>query len=86
MLAAGHSKAVAWRASAILGIATLLGVLTVLVFTKSLAEGLPLSAGVTLYVAASDLIPEVNREPGAGVAFAVFLGVGFFLVLQHFFH
>ena len=29
-------------------------------------DALPLSAGVTLYVAASDLIPEVNREPGVG--------------------
>jgi hypothetical protein len=30
---------------------------------------------VTLYVAASDLIPEVNREPGVGMAVLVFLGV-----------
>jgi ZIP family zinc transporter/zinc and cadmium transporter len=69
-----------------LGCATLLGVLTVTVFSRSLPAGLPLSAGVTLYVAASDLIPEVNREPGMGVAFAVFLGVGAFLGIQHFFH
>ncbi len=86
MLAGGRSKKAAWLASAILGGATVLGVLTVTVFTRSLPAGLPLSAGVTLYVAASDLIPEVNREPGMGVALAVFLGVGVFLGLQYFFH
>jgi zinc transporter ZupT len=37
---------------------------------------LPLSAGVTLYVAASDLIPEVNaHERGARTSFMVFAGV-----------
>ena len=86
MLAAGHRKRAAWLASAVLGVATVIGVLTVTVFTRSLSAGLPLSAGVTLYVAASDLIPEVNRERGVGVALAVFAGVGLFLVLQHFFH
>jgi ZIP family zinc transporter/zinc and cadmium transporter len=86
MLASGHRKKAAWLASAALGCATVLGVLTVTVFTRSLPQGLPLSAGVTLYVAASDLIPEVNREPGMGVALAVFLGVGLFLGIQHLFH
>lgn len=86
MLAGGSSRKVAWLASALLGFATFLGVITVTVFTRSLTAGLPLSAGVTLYVAASDLIPEVNREPGTLVALAVFLGVGMFLLLQHFFH
>jgi ZIP family zinc transporter/zinc and cadmium transporter len=86
MLAAGRSKRASWAASALLGVATLLGVLTVTVFTRSLSEGLPLSAGVTLYVAASDLIPEVNRERGIGVALAVFLGIGMFLGIQQLFH
>jgi zinc transporter ZupT len=86
MLAAGHSRRAAWGASAALGVATVIGVLTVTVFTRSLPAGLPLSAGVTLYVAASDLIPEVNRERGISVALAVFAGVGLFLALQHFFH
>jgi zinc transporter ZupT len=86
MLAAGKSKRVAWAASGLLGLATIFGVLTVMVFTRSLSAGLPLSAGVTLYVAASDLIPEVNRERGVGVALAVFAGVGLFLGIQQFFH
>src|SRR5690348_2785753 len=42
MLAGGRSKMVAWAASALLGFATLIGVLTVTVFTRSLTEGMPL--------------------------------------------
>jgi zinc transporter ZupT len=50
------------------------------------AVALPFSAGVTLYVAASDLIPEVNREPGIGMALLVFLGVAVMLALKALFH
>jgi zinc and cadmium transporter len=86
MLAGGSSRKLAWLASAFLGLATVLGVLTVTVFTRSIAAGLPLSAGVTLYVAASDLIPEVNKEPDVLSAVMVFLGVGLLALLQHWFH
>lgn len=86
MLASGRSRRVAWLASAVLGLATILGVLTVTIFTRSVIAGLPLSAGVTLYVAASDLVPEVNRQPGIKMALAVFAGVGLLLVLQWLFH
>src|SRR5260370_1806804 len=86
MLASGRSRAVAWAASAVLGIATLAGVLTVAIFTRSVIAGLPLAAGVTLYVAASDLIPEVNREPNIKMALVVFAGVGMLLLLQYLFH
>src|SRR6266567_2800939 len=86
MLASGRSKSVAWFASAILGLATIAGVLTMAVFSRSLNASLPLASGVTLYVAASDLIPEVNKEPGIKMALVVFLGVGFLVLLQHFFH
>lgn len=86
MLAGGSSRKMAWLASAALGLATVLGVLTITVFTRSIAAGLPLSAGVTLYVAASDLIPEVNKEPGIRIALVVFVGVGIMVVLHHYFH
>lgn len=86
MLAGGSSRKVAWLASAGLGLATVLGVLTITVFTRSIAAALPLSAGVTLYVAASDLIPEVNKEPGVKIALVVFIGVGLLALLQHYFH
>ena len=41
---------------------------------------LALSAGVTVYVAASDLIPEVNREGGPALAWTVFGGLVSFVV------
>jgi ZIP family zinc transporter/zinc and cadmium transporter len=75
MLAAGRSRATAMLAAAGLGIATILGVLLTSFFVSYVGYALALSAGVTIYVAASDLIPEVNRERGPGVAWAVFGGV-----------
>jgi len=86
MLAGGQSRKVAWGASALLGAATLAGVLTMAVFRHQVAYGLPLSAGVTIYVAASDLMPEVNREPGVRMALVVFLGVGLLFVLDQLVH
>ena len=55
-------------------------------FRHEIAFGLPLSAGVTIYVAASDLVPEVNKEPGVRMALLVFVGVVFLFVLDTFFH
>ena len=85
MLAGGSSKKTAFASSAMLGIATVAGVLAMSLLSKWLNVGLPLAAGVTLYVAASDLIPEVNREPGAKVAFTVFAGVALLFLLDRFF-
>src|SRR5262245_5576764 len=75
MLAAGRSRRAANIASALVGLATLGGVGLVILFEKTAsysqhqvsAYALPLSAGVTLYVAASDLIPEVNTREGGVV-------------------
>jgi ZIP family zinc transporter/zinc and cadmium transporter len=86
MLASGRSRATAWWASALLGAATMAGVFTMAVFRHQVSAGLPLAAGVTIYVAASDLIPEVNKEPGVKMALVVFLGVGLMFLLDHFFH
>src|SRR5437868_11177375 len=86
MLASGGSRGAAWGASVLLGLATLAGVLTMAVFQRSVVFGLPLSAGVTVYVAASDLIPEVNQEPGVKMALVVFLGVGLFFLLDRVVH
>jgi zinc and cadmium transporter len=86
MLASGRSRAMAWGSSVLLGGATLLGVLTMVITSQAVSIGLPVSAGVTIYVAASDLIPEVNREPGIKMALVVFLGVGFLFLMDHLFH
>ena len=86
MLASGRSRGVAWGASMLLGVATVAGVMTMAIFRHEVGAGLPLAAGVTIYVAASDLIPEVNKEPGVRMALLVFLGVGSLFLLDHFFH
>jgi zinc and cadmium transporter len=86
MLASGQSRKVAFLSSAVLGAATLLGTGLMFVIHGTVSDALPLSAGVTLYVAASDLIPEVNREPGIGMPLLVFFGVAVLLLLKAVFH
>lgn len=88
MLASGRSAKKAAAASLAIGAATFAGVATVALlserFTDSVAYALPFSAGVTLYVAASDLIPEVNRseEKNPLVSVIVFGGVALFYLLH----
>ena len=86
MLAGGRSRSAAWASSALLGAATLAGVLAMSALARWVDIGLALSAGVTIYVAASDLIPEVNKEPGVKMALVVFLGVGLLFVLDRVAH
>jgi len=86
MLASGRSRGTAWGASVLLGAATVAGVLVMAIFRHAVSAGLPLSAGVTIYVAASDLVPEVNKEPGVKMALLVFIGVGCLFFLDHFLH
>jgi ZIP family zinc transporter/zinc and cadmium transporter len=62
--------------------ATLVGVLVIELIPSWLPYGLPISAGVAIYVGASDLVPEVNREPGIRMALMFFAGVGGFLLLR----
>jgi zinc and cadmium transporter len=82
MLASGRSKRLAWGASVLLGGATFAGVLTMALLKHHVGIGLPLSGGVTIYVAASDLMPEVNREPSGKMAMVVLLGVAVFFLLD----
>ncbi len=80
MVAGGGSRANAVGAAAVLGGATLLGVLLTEHIQPLARNGLALSAGVTLYVAASNLVPEFQAKRGWLSALA-FLGgaMGFFL-------
>jgi zinc transporter ZupT len=76
MLATGRSRSAALLAGAVLGALTVLGaLLTSLLAATHVAYALAVSAGVTIYVAASDLIPEVNREGGPALAWTVFGGL-----------
>ena len=86
VLASGQGRRNAILASGLLGVATLLGVLLTGVLQSQLKYALPISGGVTLYVAATDLLPEVNREPNWRMAALVFVGVATVLIMQHLFH
>jgi len=61
------------------------GVLAMALAQRWVSAGLALSAGVTLYVAASDLIPEVNKMGGRKAALTVALGVVLVLVMRYLF-
>jgi zinc and cadmium transporter len=80
MMASGKSKSFSLMAAAGLGVATLAGVFAMGLVKEMVHIGLPLSAGVTIYVAASDLMPEVNEEPGVKLSLYVFAGILLFVV------
>ena len=88
MLASGRSTRTALWATAAIGAATLAGVIVVALVSSrieaAVSYALPFSAGVTLYVAASDLIPEVNHkeERNPIVSIVVFVGVALFYLLH----
>lgn len=82
MMASGSSRKTAVIAANVLATATLLGVLVIGILPSWVEAGLPLSAGVAIYVAATDLVPEVNREPGIRMALVFFAGVLLFLILR----
>lgn len=81
-LASGRGKRRALAGSLLLAAATLAGVIGMNRFAGAVHYALPVSTGVTLYVAASDLIPEVNEERGVAMALVVFLGVALFYTAE----
>ncbi len=82
MLAAGRGPRRALQAVVLMGVGTLAGVGVMWLLQAQVAYGLALSAGATLYVAASDLMPEVNREPGILMPLWVFVGVALMLLFK----
>jgi zinc transporter ZupT len=82
MLASGRSRPMALYSSILLAITTIVGVLLISLFPSWVRVGLPLSAGVAIYVAATDLVPEVNREPGILMALIFFAGVAIFFLIR----
>lgn len=83
MLAGGQSPRRALGAAALLGVATVLGVLVTEQFEPLARHGLALAAGVTLYVAASNLVPEFQgKKTRSSSAIAFFGGVGVFWVTR----
>jgi ZIP family zinc transporter/zinc and cadmium transporter len=82
VVSSGYSNSRALAAATSLGISTLLGVLVVHQIEGAVPYALPLSTGSTLYVAATDLMPEANREIGVKMALIVFAGLGIFMLVR----
>jgi zinc and cadmium transporter len=82
MLTAGKGRGAALGAAGALGVSRIAGILAMALAARWVDYGLALSAGVTLYVAASDLIPEVNKMGGARIALTVGTGVALMLLLR----
>src|SRR5216110_3874580 len=82
-LAGGRSGGRAVGAAALLGVATLVGVVLTEEMGFLVQNGLALSAGVTIYVAASNLVPEFQGKRGWRLPAAFFSGaLVFFLTKQ----
>jgi zinc and cadmium transporter len=94
MLSSGRGVRAAHRASLLIAAATFAGIVCVVLVRPAVKYTLPFSAGVTLYVAASDLIPEINHgighshEPGNGArtSLLVFAGVALFYLTHRLLH
>ena len=82
MLASGNTGRNALVAVIIIAVATILGALLTPAVGGLARYGLALSAGVTVYVAASNLIPEAQREKGWIIPAGVFLGVAAFYAVR----
>ncbi len=81
MVAGGQTRSRALAGAAALGLATVLGVMLTERIAPLARHGLAISAGVTLYVAASNLVPHFQARRGWTTAVAFFGGaLSFFLV------
>lgn len=78
--AAGGGRGVSLGSSAAVGGACVIGALLMSGSAALAGYGLAVATGVTIYVAATDLVPEVNKEVGHHLAFTVLGGVALYLV------
>ncbi len=83
-LAAGAGRGRALAAAAALGVATLAGVLVTEAVPALARDGLALSGGVTLYVAASNLVPEFQGKRGVRLPLAFFTGCAMYVAARSF--
>jgi ZIP family zinc transporter/zinc and cadmium transporter len=76
MLAAGRTRRSAREAAALLAAATLMGAACMTVVGDGMkGVGLALSCGIALYVAATDLMPEINQTQHGRDSLSALLGV-----------
>lgn len=82
VIASGGSARRGYLAAGLLGVATILGVLLTVKAAPLQEYGLALSAGVTIYVGASNLVPEFQGKKGWRLPAAFFAGAGAFLLSE----
>jgi ZIP family zinc transporter/zinc and cadmium transporter len=82
VVCSGRPKKNAIIIANIIGLLTLFGVILAFVFKGFIFFALPFSAGITLYVAASDLIPILNELKGIKYSILIFLGFLIIFVLH----
>jgi zinc transporter ZupT len=79
VIAAGYSRKAVMMSTVGLAAATMLGVCTLFVFqgigVEAIGAGFAFSAGVAVYVGASDLIPEINKSKDRIPPLVVFAGM-----------
>jgi zinc transporter ZupT len=82
MLAAEHRRQTAFLASVAIGVATMLGIVSVFILSeisdRLVGLSFAFSAGIATYVGASDLIPEINRSRNRVIPVFVFVGMVLF--------
>ena len=81
-MAVGRSPGQAVAAAGLLGTATLVGVVLTDHLGFLVRHGLALSAGVAIYVAASNLVPEFQGKRGWKLPAAFFAGAGVFFLTK----
>ena len=81
MKAAGTTRSWALVASAILAVATFIGVIASSTFGTFAPYALAIATGSVLYVGATDLMAEANKEEGILNPVMVFIGIGMFFVV-----
>jgi ZIP family zinc transporter/zinc and cadmium transporter len=82
-MAAGAGKRAALASAGLLGAATIAGVFVTAHVAPLARDGLALSAGVTLYVGASNLVPELQASPGWRVPVSFFAGCALYAAARY---
>jgi zinc and cadmium transporter len=82
-IAAGAGKRAALAAAGLLGVATIAGVFLTAQLPLLARHGLALSTGVTLYVGASNLVPEIQATPGWRVPLSFFAGCAVYVAARY---
>jgi zinc and cadmium transporter len=83
-LAAGAGRRMALYAAGALGMTTIAGVVLTGELPILQHYGLPISAGVTLYVGASNLVPEFQDRPGWKIPLSFVAGTAVYFIARSF--